>query len=181
MNKRRVVITGMGTVNPLGHDVESMWSAMLHSASGMSPTFLFDASTFPTKFSAQVKNYDMAAQVPSAERHCHAGHHSKFALGAAVQAWKQAGLEKASFDRSRCGIYLGSGEGSLDFDIFIDVLVQAWREGKVDTKVWAQQAFARMDIYREAEQESNMVVAHLAAEFGVTGPAFNVLDRKSVV
>ncbi len=166
----------MGTVNPLGHDVESMWSAMLHSSSGMSPTFLFDASTFPTKFSAQVKNYDLATQVSSAAKHRHAGHHGKFALGAAAQAWKQAGLEDCpTLDRSRTGIYLGSGEGSLDFDIFVDVLVQAWREGKVDTKVWAQQAFARMDLYRETEQESNMVVAHLAAEFGVTGPAFNVL------
>jgi len=176
MTRRRVVITGMGTVNPLGHDVESTWSAMLACKSGISATGLFDAGTYPSTFSAQVRDYDMAAQVPQAHRHRHAGRHCTFALGAAVQAWRQSGLERCDrLDRSRLGIYLGSGEGSLDFDNFTSLLVDAWRGTKVDTRVWARLAFQRMDLYREMEQESNMVVAHLAAEFGVRGPAFNVL------
>jgi 3-oxoacyl-[acyl-carrier-protein] synthase II len=72
-------------------------------------------------------------------------------------------------------VYLGSGEGSLDFDNFTSLLVDAWRDGRLDMAAWAELAFARMDLHREVEQESNMVVAHLAAEFGVRGPAFNVL------
>jgi 3-oxoacyl-[acyl-carrier-protein] synthase II len=174
--KRRVVITGMGTVNPLAHDVEGMWSAMLRSASGISLNDLFDASTYPTKFCASVKNYDFATQVPNARRHEHAGRHCRFALGAAVQAWKQSGLgDWKGLDPARTGIYLGSGEGQLDFDNFTSMLVDAWKDNKVDTQKWAQLAFQRMGLYREIEQESNMVVAHLAAEFGVCGPAFNVL------
>jgi 3-oxoacyl-[acyl-carrier-protein] synthase II len=174
--KRRVVITGMGTVNPLAHDVEGMWQAMLAGKSGISRNELFDASTYPTTFAAQVKNYDFATQVPDAERHKHAGRHCKFALGAAVQAWKQSRLgEYAPLDRSRLGIYLGSGEGSFDFDAFTSMLVDAWKDGKVDTHRWAELAAQRMSLYTEVEQESNMVVAHLAAEFGVRGPAFNVL------
>jgi 3-oxoacyl-[acyl-carrier-protein] synthase II len=176
MTRRRVVITGMGTVNPLGHDVESTWRAILECRSGMGLTELFDASTFPSTFSAQVRGYDMAAQVPDAERHRHAGHHCRFALGAAVQAWRQSGLgDWAGLDRNALGIYLGSGEGSLDFDNFTQTIVDAWRDGKVDAARWAELAFRRMDLYREVEQESNMVVAHLAAEFGVRGPAYNVL------
>jgi 3-oxoacyl-[acyl-carrier-protein] synthase II len=166
----------MGTVNPLGHDVESTWQALLACKSGIAETTNFDARTYPTKFSAEVKGYDFATQVPDAQRHIHAGRHCRFALGAAVQAWKQSGLaDYAELDRTRLGIYLGSGEGSIDTVNFTDTIVDSWVDGKVDTRRWAELAFERMDIHREVEQESNMVVAHLAAEFGVRGPAFNVL------
>jgi len=176
MTDRRVVITGMGTVNPLGHDVESTWQAVLAGRSGVSRTELFDAGTFPSTFSAQVKGYRLADHVPDAERHRHAGRHCGFALGAAAQAWRQSRLaDWADLDRARLGIYLGSGEGSLDFDNFTGTIVDAWRDGKVDTVRWAELAFQRMKLYREVEQESNMVVAHLAAEYGARGPAFNVL------
>jgi len=176
MTNRRVVITGMGTVNPLGHDVESTWSALLAGRSGLSRTELFDASTFPSTFSAQVKGFDLAKWLPRADRHRCAGRQCRFALAAAVQAWREAHLAGfADLDPARLGIYLGSGEGSLDFENFTSLLVDAWRGGKLDTTVWAELAFKRMDLYREVEQESNMVVAHLAAEFGVRGPAFNVL------
>jgi 3-oxoacyl-[acyl-carrier-protein] synthase II len=176
MSDRRVVITGMGTVNPLAHDVEGTWRAVLAGRSGLSATDLFDAATFPSTFSAQVKGYRLADHVPDAERHRHAGRHCRFALGAAGQAWRQSRLDECGdLDRDRLGIYLGSGEGSLDFDNFTGTIVDAWRDGKVDTVRWAQLARERMELYREVEQESNMVVAHLAAEFGVRGPAFNVL------
>ncbi len=177
MSRRRVVITGMGTVNPLGLDVESTWKALMETASGISPTRLFDASTFPTKFSAQVSEaFDLAAVVPDPAKHRHAGRHCRFALAAAVQAWRQAGLGQfPHLDRSRLGIYLGGGEGSLDFENFTGLLVDAWNDGKIDTAKWAQSAFTRMDLYREIEQESNMILAHLAAEFDVQGPSFNDL------
>jgi len=176
MNEKRVVITGMGTVNPLGHNVEDTWRALLACTSGISRTELFDAGTYPSTFSAQVKGYDLADHVADAGRHRHAGRHCAFALGAARQAWRQSGLDACrTLDRKRLGIYLGSGEGSLDFDNFTSLMVDAWRGGRVDTTVWAELAFQRMDLYREVEQESNMVVAHLAAEFGVRGPAYNVL------
>jgi len=173
---RRVVITGMGTVNPLGHNVAETWRAILDCKSGISPTELFDARTFPTTFSAQVKGFDLDQAVENAALHARAGRHCKFAIGAADQAWKQSGLgELAELDRSRIGIYLGSGEGSLDFENFTSLMVDAWSDGKVDTRKWAEAAFQRMDLYREVEQESNMVVAHLAAQFDLCGPAFNVL------
>jgi len=176
MNRRRVVITGMGTVNPLGHDVETTWANLLAGRSGIAPITLFDAATFPTTFAAQVRDYDLGRDVADAERHAHVGHHGRFALGAAAQAWRQSGLDNAAeLDRTRLGIYLGSGEGSLDFDNFTSLLVDAWGDGKLDTRRWAELALQRMNVVRETEQESNMVVAHLAAEFGACGPAFNVL------
>jgi 3-oxoacyl-[acyl-carrier-protein] synthase II len=176
MNRKRIVITGMGTVNPLGHDVESTWRAILACQGGMSNIDLFDASTFPSKFAGQVRGFDLSTRTGGSETHRHAGRHCGFAVGAAVEAWAQSGLgELADLDRDRIAIYLGSGEGSLDFDNYISLIVDAWRDGKLDTTEWSQLAPQRMDVHREVEQESNMVVSHLAAEFGIRGPAFNVL------
>jgi 3-oxoacyl-[acyl-carrier-protein] synthase II len=166
----------MGTVNPLGHNVAETWEAILACKSGVTPVELFDASTFPSTFAAQVKNYDLSEHIPDARTHQHAGRHCRFALGAAWEAWGQSALGSCEqLDRTRLGIYLGSGEGSLDFDNFTSLMIDAWSDGKVDTARWAELAFERMELYREVKQESNMVLAHLAAMFGARGPAFNVL------
>jgi 3-oxoacyl-[acyl-carrier-protein] synthase II len=180
MSDRRVVITGMGTINPLAHNVEDTWKALLAGESGVSPNELFDASTFPTTFAAQVKGFDLADHLPAdrAAAHKTAGRHCQFAIAAGAQAWTQSGLGTWDrFDPLRTGIYLGSGEGSLDFENFTSLLVDAWNadDREVDTKRWAELAFERMDLYREIEQESNMVLAHLAGELGLRGPAYNVL------
>ncbi|NLF29462.1 MAG: beta-ketoacyl-[acyl-carrier-protein] synthase family protein [Planctomycetes bacterium] len=172
---RRVAITGLGTITPLGHDVETLWRALLDVRSGISTTELFDASTFPTTFSAQVKGFDLADHLPNAADHAHAGRATRFALAAARQAWLQAGLDRGGVEPARLGLYLGCGEGSLDFDSFAGCLIDAWRDGRLDTVRWAELAHQRMDRHRELEQEANMVAAHLAAQFDVRGATFNVL------
>jgi len=174
--RRRVVITGMGCVTPLGHDVETLWSSLLSGVSGLSETELFDASTFPTTFASQVKGFELPPDLAADERHRHAGRHTRFALKAAADAWRAAGLgDSDCFDPERTGIYLGSGEGSLDFDNFTSLLVDGWDERRLDSVAWGRHAFERMNVHRETEQEANMVVAHLAAQLGVRGPAFNCL------
>jgi 3-oxoacyl-[acyl-carrier-protein] synthase II len=176
MARRRVVITGIGTVNPLGHDVESTWQALMKGESGITPIEIFDASTFPTTFAAQVKNFDLASQVADAERHETAGRHAKFALGACVQAWAQSGLDTfADLDRTRVGIYLGCGEGKLDFEKLSNLVCKASEDRQLDTTKWFQLAWKTMDVFEETEQESHMVAAHIAAELDVSGPSFNVL------
>jgi len=167
----------MGCVTPLGHDVETMWAALLAGKSGISKTELFDSSTFPSTFSAQVKGFELPEPLAASGKHDHAGRHTRFALAAADQAWQASGLGASdALDPGRTGIYLGSGEGSLDFDNFTSLLVDAWSdEGGLDTVRWGELAFERMHVDREQEQEANMVVAHLAAQFGVRGPAFNIL------
>jgi 3-oxoacyl-[acyl-carrier-protein] synthase II len=175
MSRKRVVITGMGTVNPLGHSVADTWEALINCRSGIRENRLFDASTFPTTFAAQVVDFNLDKHLDNADKHAHAGRHCKFALAAAAEAWAQSGLGDAGIDPADIGIYLGSGEGSLDFENFTSLMVDAWDDGRVDTRKWAQLAFERMDLYREIEQESNMVLAHLAGQFGIRGPAFNVL------
>ena len=90
--KRRVVITGMGWVTPMGHDIESVWQRLLAGESGVAPTSLFDGRTFPTSFSAEVKSFSFEQFLgPDAEEHRGASRNSQFALAAGVMAWKSAG------------------------------------------------------------------------------------------
>jgi len=173
----RVVITGMGIVCPLGHDVETLWQAILAGRSGVAKTTIFDASTFPTTFDAEVKDYDFAEYTNNPQLHKHGNRASGFVIGAANQACKQAGIDVETaeptdgIDRSRLGIYLGAGEGSVDNDVFFAALVEGWNADKdeMDWGKWAQVAFGRMDPMCELEQEPNMPAAHIAMLTGARG------------
>ncbi len=176
--RQPIVITGIGWVTPLGNDIESAWQNLLAGHSGISPTEHFDASTFPTRFSAQVKNYDPRKWVKDFSIHEGIGSNTAFALGAAAQAWRCAGLDHfTKLDRERLGIYLGSGEGSLDFDNYVATNLAGWDDQKkaVDGAKWAAAARQSMTAVREVEQEPNMPLTHLAMEFDVGGPTYNCL------
>jgi 3-oxoacyl-[acyl-carrier-protein] synthase II len=175
--ENRVVITGMGIVCPTGNDVESMWQAMLDGASGMAKTTIFDASTFPSTFSAEVKDYDFTKFTKNPQLHACAGRGAQFAIGAAAQACRQAGIETETdkpgdgIDRRRMGIYLGAGEGSVDNDNFFDAIASAWDDdnSQMDWSAWAKFAFGKMCAMVELEQEPNMPASHLAVLAGARG------------
>src|SRR5687768_17369459 len=174
----RVVITGLGWVTPMGHSVDSVWKQLLDGGTGIAKTTLFDASTFPTTFSAEVKGYDLAKHLgDKAAEHADAGRNTQFALGACAQAWKMAGLDAADLDLDRVGIYLGSGEGSLDFDAYTGAALASWKPeaNQIDAVKWAEIARERMNVMRELEQEPNMPLSHLALFTGARGPAMNCL------
>jgi 3-oxoacyl-[acyl-carrier-protein] synthase II len=173
----RIVITGMGWITPLGHDLESAWTRMMAGQCGMGRIDRFDAATFPTTFAAQIRNYDFRSYVQDPAVHKDAGLNVQFALGAARQAWEQAGLSRNGVNRKRIGIYLGAGEGVLDFDNYVRSNLAGWDEasGKVDAVRWASAALQCMIPAREIEQEPNMPLSHIAREFGIRGPAYNCL------
>ena len=179
----RVVITGMGIVCPLGRDVETFWRAILAGESGVAKTTIFDASTFPTTFDAEVKRYDFAACLKNPKLHAHSDRGSAFVIGAAVEACRQAGIDVETggpadgIDRCRMGIYLGAGEGSVDNDVFFAAILEGWdaQKNQMDWGRWAQVAFGRMDPMYELEQEPNMPAAHLAVLTGARGPARSCL------
>ena len=81
--RRRVVITGMGAITPLGLSVEALYRNQLEGKSGMGPISHFDASKFPTTFAAEVKGFDLGQFVREPERWQYSGLNSKFAMGAA--------------------------------------------------------------------------------------------------
>jgi len=173
----RVVITGMGWITPMGHDIESVWSRLLAGDSGIARTSIFDARTFPTTISAEVKGFKLAEHITDLATHGMAGRNTQFALAACQQAWKAARLNAESLDLDRVGIYLGAGEGELDLDAYTTAGLTAWNAdaNEIDTVKWAQIAMERMSTVREYEQEPNMPLSHLALLTGARGPAFNCL------
>src|SRR5438874_13321246 len=79
-SKHRVVITGIGWITPMGHDIETVWQRLLAGASGIQSTSLFDASTFPTTFSAEVKDYQLERFVGEMSPHRWSGRNTAFGL-----------------------------------------------------------------------------------------------------
>jgi 3-oxoacyl-[acyl-carrier-protein] synthase II len=111
--KRRVVVTGMGAITPVGNDVATTWRALLDSKSGAGPITHFDASSFPVRFACEVKDFDPLAYMDRKEAK-RADQFTQYAVGAAWQAMKDAGLsEPNGLDPDRIGVIVGSGIGGL--------------------------------------------------------------------
>src|SRR5678816_307132 len=111
--KRRVVVTGMGSITPVGNDVAATWRAITAGVSGGGPITKFDASTFPVRFACEVKHFDplMYLERKEAKR---ADLFAQYAIAASAQAMADAGLEDTSrFDPDRIGVIIGSGIGGL--------------------------------------------------------------------
>jgi 3-oxoacyl-[acyl-carrier-protein] synthase II len=173
---RRIVITGMGSLTPLGHTFEETWRNLLAGKSGIRPIEVFDASTFPTTFAAQVHDFDLADYVRDTAPLEKAGRNVRFAMVAARMALEDAGLMGGGYEPHRFGIYLGSGEGILDFMTLTGgVAAGAGPDGHVNASTFATYGFSRYDGLRELEQEPNMPANHLAAEYGLEGPTFSNL------
>ena len=176
---RRVVITGIGWITPLGHDIETVWKRLLNGESGVAPITIFDAGTFPTQFAAEVKNFDLAEFLGQRyEEYKHCSHNAGFALAAAELAWKDAGLNGAPpADPSMVGVYLGGGEAPIDFDNFARAAVQGWdaENQTLDAVRWAEAAYELLDAVTELEQDPNCAAGHIACRFNARGPNLNTL------
>ena len=174
---RRVVVTGMGMVTPLGHDLESTWSALLSGKSGVGPITLFDARTFPTRIAAEVANFRLDDYIDGAARWADHSRNSKFALAAASMAMKSSGLleSDAELNRRRFGVYLGSGEGQQDFPRFVSLVNRSTRDGRVDTAEFTRLGAKELHATREAEQEPGTPSGHLASVYGARGLNANCL------
>ncbi len=90
--QRRVVVTGMGMVTPVGHDLESTWSSLQEGRSGVGEISLFDASSFPTRIAAEAKGFDLARYVKDADRWVEHCRNTLFAIAAARMAVDHSGL-----------------------------------------------------------------------------------------
>ena len=112
MSGRRVVITGMGAVTPLGNDTESFWAAVKEGRTGFAPITAFDTTEYKVKLAAEVRDYDPAQSMDkkSAKR---MERFSQFAVTAAGEAIRNAGIDMEKEDAYRCGCAIGSGVGSL--------------------------------------------------------------------
>lgn len=111
--KRRVVVTGLGVVSPLGTGLESFWANLIEGKSGVCPITRFDASAFETRFAAEVKDFDPTRYVDRKEAR-RMDRFTHYALAATSMALEDAGLDIKEIDRDRAGVILGSGIGGIE-------------------------------------------------------------------
>jgi len=174
---RRVVVTGIGMVTPVGSNLEATWQALLSGASGVGPITLFESHTFPTRIAAEVKNFRLADYLDDTERWAEHSRNTNFALAAASMAVQDSGLEHANppLNPRRFGVYLGSGEGQHDFKRFVGLIRAATRNDHVDTSIFTRRGVDELHPIREAEQEPGTPTAHIASLLGAQGPNCNCL------
>jgi 3-oxoacyl-[acyl-carrier-protein] synthase II len=112
MSRRRVVVTGLGLITPVGIGVEETWSALVSGKSGIGPITLFDASTFPTRIAGEVKGFEPEKYMDRKEVRRN-DRFIQFALAAADMAMRDSGIDVSQEDPERVGAIVGSGLGGL--------------------------------------------------------------------
>ena len=173
--RRRVVVTGIGCITPVGKTVSQMWQSLQESQCGIDKITHFDASSFPTHFAAEVNDFNLADYVENPQQFEYAGRNIRFAIGAATQAVDDSGIAESGLDPARFGVYLGAGEGQQDFPMFMTILARSQHDGEVDIQKFTSDCLKHLHPQAELEQEPNMPAGHLASLFNAQGPNFNCL------
>jgi 3-oxoacyl-[acyl-carrier-protein] synthase II len=157
LSKRRVVITGLGIVSPVGNDVATAWANILAGHSGIQPIVRFDTATFPTHFGGEVRNLELEGfMTPKDARRMDA--FMQYGVVAGIQAMRDSGFEVTEANADRIGVLMGSGMGGLES---IEQTYDKYRETNSPKKV--SPFFIPASII-------NLVSGHLSIVFKITGP-----------
>jgi 3-oxoacyl-[acyl-carrier-protein] synthase II len=176
---RRVVITGIGAVTPLGLSVSQTWDGLVKGRSGIGPISIFDASEFSTRIAGEVHGFDFDYWTDEDPALKCATRSTFFALQAADEAFRKSLLKPFMINPERFGIYFGAGDSGLDFGPFVESVVSSLGtngEGSVVNKARYLEASAlHMNPLSELESQPFMTVTHLARRFYIRGPVSNCL------
>jgi 3-oxoacyl-[acyl-carrier-protein] synthase II len=112
-SERKVVVTGLGVVSPIGNNVADFWANLIAGQCGVEKITQFDASAFDTQIAAEVRNFDPAPAFPSPKEVRRTDRYTQFGVHAAWQALKDSGLDLEKTDLDRVGVMIGSGIGGL--------------------------------------------------------------------
>ena len=112
MSRRRVVVTGLGIVSPVGNTVDAAWAAVLAGRSGVGPVTRFDASRLASRIAAEVKDFNVTAYLSSKEAR-RVDLFMQYGMAAGLQAWRDSGIELNEANAERVGVVFGSGIGGL--------------------------------------------------------------------
>ena len=170
---RRVAITGIGLVTPVGNDVATTWGALDGVKSGAAPITVFDATGFPTRIAAEVKQFDERAITAPRKLLNQANRSQRFALAAAEQAMVDAGIEPTDADRERWGCAVGTGMMGVSFDELAAVQRHSAADGTLDPQRLLTDAEAA-DPLAFCRSQSTGGLALLTRRFGIRGYATSV-------
>lgn len=156
MNSRRVVVTGLGLITPLGNDVTSSWDALKNGKSGIGPISHFDVSDFTTRFGGSVKDFDCSQYMePKDARRMDI--FMQYGIAAGVQAIRDAGLEDALDNPDRAGVAIGSGIGGIT-------------SIEDTTTLIARSGPRKVSPFFVPGSIINMIAGNLSIRFGLKGP-----------
>ena len=159
--KRRVVVTGLGAVTPIGNDVESFWNGLKEKKVGIAPITAFDTTEYKAKLAAEVKDFDpKACMDPKTAKRME--RFSQFAVAASKEALEDAGISMEHEDPYRVGVCVGSGIGSL----------QAVER---EHQKLLEKGPGRVNPLLVPMMISNMAAGNVAIQFGLKGKCFNVV------
>jgi 3-oxoacyl-[acyl-carrier-protein] synthase II len=157
LSKRRVVITGLGIVSPVGNDVATAWASILAGRSGIAPIERFDTSSFPTHFGGEIRKLDLEPYI-SAKDARRMDAFMQYGVVAGIQAMRDSGLQVTEANSQRIGVMMGSGMGGLES---IEQTYDKYLETHSPKKV--SPFFIPASII-------NLVGGHLSIIFKITGP-----------
>ena len=155
-NRRRVVVTGLGCISPVGNTVAASWDALLAGKSGIATITKFDASAFSTHFAGEVKGFNIEDYIPGKEaRHMDTFIH--YGMAAGMQAMQDSGLEVTETNAERIGVLVGSGIGGLP------MIEQTHAE-------LTNRGPRRISPFFVPASIINMISGHLSIKYGLKGP-----------
>ncbi|HAP57125.1 MAG TPA: beta-ketoacyl-[acyl-carrier-protein] synthase II [Sphaerochaeta sp.] len=174
----RVVVTGMGTVNPLGTNITQFWDNIKAGVSGVGPITKFDTTDYPAKIAGEVRDFDPSDLLDRKETRGMADF-TKFAVHAAVQAMQQAGLDNGGYDPYRSGVYLGNGIGG--FEVVEENLAKLFERGPhavsplTIPKLISNEAAGNIAIHYNFKGPCHTTVTACASGTDAIGAAFNAI------
>jgi 3-oxoacyl-[acyl-carrier-protein] synthase II len=160
VNRRRVVVTGVGAVTPAGHDAPSTWAALKAGRSAVELAPRLVAAGCRSHVAAEVRGFDPAVLL-SRQDAARLGRGAQFALVAALEAWRDAALDPVILDLARCGVVLGTGFGDST-------------ETFQQTQNYVKSGVRGIHPTCAPRAMSNAPAAHIALEFSLRGPSFTV-------
>lgn len=156
---RRVVVTGLGLITPVGTGVDECWKNLMEGKSGIGPITLFDPARFDSKFAGEVKGFDPKTYM-EAKKVKEMGRFAQLAVGAGVLAWNDANLGTLDeAERNRIGCIIGVGLGGIDFI-------------EINTKTLYEKGPTKVSPYFIPGTIANMAAGQLAIRLGLRGPNY---------
>jgi beta-ketoacyl-acyl-carrier-protein synthase II len=153
---RRVVITGLGAVTPVGNDVPTTWRALLDGRSGVGPLTRFDASTFPIRIAGEVKDFALDPEVDSREAR-RMSLYVRYALNSVLEAVRAARLDMRQEDPEQVGVIYGSGSGGMDLVL-------------ENQDIYRERGYRRVAPTMVANMLADSASGHIAILLGAQGP-----------
>lgn len=162
MTKRRVVVTGMGTVSPVGNTVAESWDNVVEGRSGIGPITRFDVSAFPTRIGGEVKDFEPSEHIdPKQVRKTDPFIH--YGVAASKQAWSDSGLSIETTDPARIGVAVGAGIGGI-------ATIEANHQKYIDSE-----SPRRISPFFIPGSIINMVSGQVSIDLGLRGPNFAIV------